>query len=329
MTPNRIHLVAPANPLEPEVRRFGFDSVDAYLDAVRQNIPRGYRLTFSRQTLRAAEREMHGGREDDRARIRDLNAALADPRVAAIVATNGGAYLARVLPHLDFSPLEARTAPLWALGFSELSAFVNLVSRYRGGRGVYWLCPNYLSWRVTPMGAAREAFDEFWRRLPDMLEHWSGGELGEPPAALPLGPIRGQIVSGRCSSGRIRVVGGCLSTIAAASGGAIGRRIRPRRGEWLALEDIKEAPYRIDRFLATLKIAGWFENVGGVLVGDFTAGQTDTQPAVLELLPYHLPAGRATPVVATRSFGHTWPIVPVLLNRPLRLERRGATVEIG
>ena len=55
----------------------------------------------------------------------------------------------------------------------------------------------------------------------------------------------------------------------------------------------------------------------------------DTQPAVLELLQYHLPAKRRTPVVVSRSFGHVWPLVPVLLNRPLSLEIRGRAVTIG
>jgi muramoyltetrapeptide carboxypeptidase len=97
----------------------------------------------------------------------------------------------------------------------------------------------------------------------------------------------------------------------------------------LALEDIKETPYRIDRFLAALKIAGWFDRCAGVLVGDFCSGQTDTQPAVLELLRYHLPDPLHTPVVTTRSFGHIWPLAPVPINRPLRLDLRRSKVCIA
>ena len=112
--------------------------------------------------------------------------------------------------------------------------------------------------------------------------------------------------------------------------GAIrARRRADRDGKWLIIEDVKETPYRVDRFLAALKVAGWFERVAGVLVGDFRMTHTDTQPAVLELLPYHLPPGRNIPVVATHSFGHLWPNLPVLLNRPvqLTLRRRGVEIE--
>ena len=125
----------------------------------------------------------------------------------------------------------------------------------------------------------------------------------------------------------MRLAGGCLSVLAAVAGGAIGARIRPRRGQWLMIEDIKETPYRVDRMLATLKIAGWFEQAGGVLVGDFVSGHTDTQPAVLELLPYHVPR-RDLPIVTTRSFGHIWPMVPVPVNKPLAVHVRGRRVEI-
>ena len=151
--------------------------------------------------------------------------------------------------------------------------------------------------------------------------------MSTPPAPGRFGPLRGELHSGRLTSGRVRLVGGCLSVLAALVGGPIGRRLRPDR-KWLIIEDIKETPYRVDRFLAVLKVAGWFERVAGVLVGDFRMTHTDTQPAVLELLPYHLPRGRNIPVVATHSFGHLWPNLPVLLNRPVHLTVQRRRVEI-
>lgn len=323
MKPDIIHLTAPANPLEPEARKFGFADVGEYLDFARRHVPPPYRVRYSRQVLRAVEREFHGGRNDDAVRIRDLNAALRDPRTAAIVATNGGAYLARILPHVDFTPLDRRREPLWLMGFSEISSLVNIVASYRCGRGLYWLGPNYLNSKIKPVQAARDALAEFWRTLPVVL-------LGRAPRRtqyIPFGPIIGERISGKMASARIRLVGGCLSVLCAVAGGVIGARIRPRRGQWLMIEDIKESPYRLDRMLATLKIAGWFDQLGGVLVGDFVSGHTDTQQAVLELLPYHLPR-RDVPIVTTRSFGHTWPLVPVPVNRPLAIRACGRRVEI-
>jgi muramoyltetrapeptide carboxypeptidase len=281
------------------------------------------RLTYNRRLLVADEDEWHGGRSDDALRIRDLQSALADPQTLAIVASNGGGYFSRLLPHLDFTVLAKRRSPLWALGFSEMTTLVNHVASYPCGRGLYWLCPNWLAYRIHPAARARTALAEFSRVLPQVL---AGGKPADV-RHLDFGPIRGQCVRGKARSGTVRLIGGCLAVLASAIAGPLGRRLRPD-GQWLILEDIKETPYRLDRFLAALKLAGWFERVAGVLLGDFRMMHADTQPAVVELLKYHLPARRNVPVVTTQSFGHVWPMVPVLLNRPVRMEVRGRAVRI-
>jgi muramoyltetrapeptide carboxypeptidase len=323
MTPNRIHLISHANPLGPDVARFGFADVRAYVGFIRQHLPDHLRLTYNRKLLAAVEDEWHGGRNDDALRVRDLQAALSDPQTLAIVASNGGGYFSRLLPHIDFSVLARRRTPLWALGFSELTTLVNHVAHYRCGRGLYWLCPNWLAYRIRPPQAAQAALAEFCRTLPELLQSRTPHDV----RALDFGPIRGECVHGRVRSGTVRLIGGCLAVLVGALGGPLGRQARPD-GKWLLLEDVKETPYRLDRFLAALKLAGWFERVAGVLIGDFRMMHADTQPAVVELLRYHLPAARRVPVVTTRSFGHVWPMVPVLLNRPVKLAARRRAVTV-
>jgi muramoyltetrapeptide carboxypeptidase len=324
MIPNRIHLLAHSNPLGPDALRFGFADVAEYIAFARAHLPPPLRLTCSMPLMEAVERDRHGGRNDDARRIRDVQAALNDRRTLAIVAASGGAYFTRLLPHLDFGGLRERATPLWALGFSEMTTLVGVVASYSQGRGLYWLCPNWLSSQIKPAEAARAALAEFWRTLPDVI----AGRAPSHVQYLHFGPITGELVSGRLRSGTVRLVGGCLAVLTPILAGALGRRLRPD-GKWLILEDIKEAPYRLDRHLAALKIAGWLERAAGLLLGDFHMLHEDTQPAVLELLKYHLPANGRTPVVTTRQFGHVWPLVPVPLNRPLALEVRGQTVTIG
>ncbi len=324
MTPHRVHLIAPATPLIDDARRLGFDDVAAYVAFVREHLPAPLRLTYSRRVLEARSDPHHGGRNDDPARIRDLQAAISDPRTRAIVASNGGAYFSRLLPDVDFSVLRHRRTPLWALGFSEISGLVNLVSRYRCGRGVYWLCPNWLAWEQRPRQETRDIAAAFWKSLGAILT----GRVPVDPGPLVFGPIEGELVRGRARSGTVRLTGGCLAVLAALAGGRIGRRLRPN-GHWLLLEDIKDPPYVLDRNLAALKAAGWFERAAGLIVGDFHRLHTDTQPALLELLQHHLPRDRTYPVVRSRSFGHVWPAPPIALNRrvPLRVSGRKVAVD--
>ncbi len=348
----RVHLIASANPLGTDLRRLGFRRPADYLNFIRGNLPPPLRLTCTPRLLHAIEQPQAGGRRDDALRVRDLQHALDDPATVAIVAVNGGGYFSRILPHLDFSGLTHRQQPLTVLGFSELTGLVNLVAACRGGRGMYWLCPNFLAWKLRPPATARAAFADFWSRLPSLLalsagsrrashaqahRHMRPGTMWCHPqhpfdsgSALryPLA-IEGELVAGRARSGTIRVAGGCLSVLAALVGGPLGRRIRPDH-RWLALEDIHEAPYRIDRCLAALKLAGWFERVEGVLVGDFhTADDGDQRSAVVELLRFHLPSRRRVPIVTTRSFGHVWPMAPLPLNRPIPLRIAGRTAHLS
>ncbi|MGD8453250.1 MAG: LD-carboxypeptidase [Phycisphaerae bacterium] len=313
---NRVHVIAHANPPRNDIRRLGLDSVGDYLSFIRAHTPAPLHVTAAPELFRVEEDEWHSGRRDDAARVRDLQDALSDPQTLAIVATNGGAYFSRILPHVDFSVLTRRRRPIWALGFSEITPLVNLIASFRCGRGLYWLCPNYVAYKVR-RSAILAAFGEFWRLLPQIL----AGCAPTGAEHLSFGPLHGELTSGRAVAGPVKLVGGCLAVLAAVVSGPLGARMRPR-GHWLFLEDIQEVPYRIDRHLAALKFAGWFERIAGVLVGDFHAAEGDTQDAVLDLLRFHLPAGRSLPVVKTRDFGHVWPLLPVAVNRPLQLDVR-------
>lgn len=324
----RVHFICPAGPIARDLERFGVRDAREYLAFMRGCIPDSIRWTARSRFFSEVEDEQRGGRRDDEARIRDLQAALDDPAVAAIVAARGGAYLTRILPHIDFSALAGRGRPLAVFGFSELTTLVNLVATYPRGRGVYWLCPNFLAWKIKPLARAKEAIREFGRILAQFVTNDTAYFAGHGKAVrrdlLPLHDVSGEVALGRVKkNGRAPIIGGCLSVLAATAGTPLFRRVQPD-GCWLALEDIHEAPYRIDRYLATLKLLGWFERVAGILIGDFHAEeQSDQRRAVLELLRFHLPSRRPPPVVLTRDFGHTWPILPVPIGRPVRVGVRG------
>jgi muramoyltetrapeptide carboxypeptidase len=79
-------------------------------------------------------------------------------------------------------------------------------------------------------------------------------------------------------------------------------------GAVLFLEDVGERPYRVDRLLTHLDLAGVFNAVSAVVVGDFTnckepEGARFPSPTVEEVLDERL--GRLPiPVVLGARFGH-------------------------
>jgi muramoyltetrapeptide carboxypeptidase len=63
-----------------------------------------------------------------------------------------------------------------------------------------------------------------------------------------------------------RLAGGCLSLVVASLGTCYEIRTE---GKILFFEDLGEPPYRIDRMLMHLKLAGKLESAAGVLLGSF------------------------------------------------------------
>ncbi len=133
------------------------------------------------------------------------------------------------------------------------------------------------------------------------------------------GPNARTVVGGRA---RGRLVGGTLALLAATLGTPESRRAA---GGIVVLEDVGEAPYKVDRLLTTLVRAGWFSGARGIVIGDFTdCGDPDEVDAVLaeRLRPLGIP------MLAGIPFGHG----PVVLTIPLGvvadLDADAATIQL-
>lgn len=323
MPSRRIHLIAPAGACRTFTEALGFDSSAQLVKLVQDVIGDRYRVTADHAILEAGEDERLGGRGDDGARVHDINMALADGDVAAVVALRGGAWMVRLIPRIDFSALERRAAPVALFGFSELTPLVNIVAGYRQGRGIYDMGPAFLGYGLRryaaqlgysdPSGWAKEQlrpqFEDYLRDVVGMIE--GRGTTRSIEAKL----LRGALPS---TSESIRIAGGNLTVLSTMVGTPWDAFIRPRR-RWLMLEDFNDKLERVDRFLAHLTLAGYWEDCPGLLLGDFHQGDVDQRPAVLELLEFHLPRNSDMPVLTTGVVGHTWPMSPLPLNTPLRL----------
>ncbi len=317
MAKRRVHLIAVGSPIGPDLRKLGLTDVGALCRRVAQALGGGFRVTADAGGLLATEDDRQGGRTDDARRARDLQRALADDTVAAVVALRGGAWFTRVLRRLDFDVLRRRSTRLHVFGSSEMTSLVNIVASYRRGVGVHDVMPMFVLNASRSKRQATRDLDTYWSDVAAMM---AGG-----PSSRSL---TGTLLTGRLPrESTIRAVGGNLTLVAAMMGGPFARAVRTRK-RWLALEDVHEKPERIDRMLAQLRLSGLLDDVEGVLLGDFHRGREDVHDAVVALLRYHLPS-RKTPVVGRCNFGHVWPAAPLLLKRPLPMTRRGDDVVIG
>ena len=119
-----------------------------------------------------------------------------------------------------------------------------------------------------------------------------------------------------------RLLGGCLSILAAACGTAWALEAHGAQDMILLLEDVDEAPYKIDRMLRQLRAAGALTRVSGIVLGDLPGcspsidASFSLEEVVLEALD-----GLDVPIALGLSTGHTPnPNVTVPLGVRARLE---------
>lgn len=246
-----------------------------------------YRVVWSRRSL---EREGFLAGTDER-RLRELDGALRDPEARAIVAARGGYGASRICHAADFSRL--RSHPKWCIGFSDITALHLEASRV----GV---CSLHAA-NLTTLGRADEPARAAWLRA-----------LEDPFSPRSFGSLR-VLVSGEA---RGTLAGGNLSLIFSAA--ASGRLVLPPRCV-LFLEEVNEAPYRIDRMLTALVVGGHLRSVVGICVGgtDASGGVLDDAPA-LRVVQERL-GELGVPIVAGMPVGHGVQNQPLPLGLPVLL----------
>ena len=182
------------------------------------------------------------GQDADRAK--DLNAMFADPEVRAVFAARGGFGAARVLDFLDYEAIRSDPKPL--TGFSDTTA---LQLGIYGRTGMVSYSGVTLCGDVTASG------------IPEVTETslWNALVRGRFDEMAGVAALRGRAAEGT-------LLGGCLSVIASLVGTGY---LPDTSGALLFLEDVNEAPYRVDRMLTQLRMAGGFDRVAGVVFGQF------------------------------------------------------------
>lgn len=178
----------------------------------------------------------------DAERLAELAEALADPDARAVLAARGGYGLTRITPAL--TPGQLLERPRWLVGFSDVTALH--AEAWRAGLG---------SLHADNLGALGRADARRRAAFVDALERPL-----TPRRIAGLAVLRGGQAAGPLVGGNLTV----LHAVAAA-----GRLALPA-GAVLFLEDVAEAPYRVDRMLTSLVIGGLLDRISAVVLGDFT-----------------------------------------------------------
>ncbi|HLK90375.1 MAG TPA: LD-carboxypeptidase [Polyangia bacterium] len=236
-----------------------------------------YDVRYDEAAILAREGFLAGPDED---RLRALVAALLDPDADAVVMARGGYGLLRLLPFLRPEVFTTRPRPI--VGFSDGTALLAAAAR-AGVAAIHGPV-------VTQLGnLSSDDRSALFERL-------------EVPGPALLCDGLEEIIPGRV---RGPLLGGNLELFSRL----VGTPYLPDlTGAILFFEDLGERPYRLDRLVTYLDLAGVFGAASAVVVGDFSscrepeATRADS-PTAEEVLLERL--GRLPiPVVRGGVFGH-------------------------
>lgn len=211
----------------------------------------------------------------DPERLSELHELWRDPEIKAILAVRGGYGCLRLLPELDFSLI--RQHPKMLIGFSDLTVLLTAVQQKTG------LTTFHGPMLTTLPRSDRDSRKAFFNMLT--------GRAKPEIKTKGLEILRGGEARGRLLPGNLTTLVHLLGT--------------PYEPDWrnavVVLEDIGEAPYRIDRLLTHLGAAGRLEQIAGLILGDFDqCGEPETiWQRALDLL-----AHRSIPIWANFPCGH-------------------------
>lgn len=218
------------------------------------------------------------GTDDER--CEDLQKAMDDPKISAIWCARGGYGTVRILDKLNYTRFKKN--PKWVIGYSDITALHNQLHN-EGFESLHALMCVSLTKDLEDVKSSIQTFRSALFGNPTNY-YLKGSEYN-----------REGVVSGQLVGGNLTILHTMLGS----------KESIDTSGKILFIEEIGEYKYHIDRMLQSMKRAGYFDNLTGLVVGDMsklrkntTLWGTSVEQLVLDALSdydfpiaFNMPAG--------------------------------------
>lgn len=270
-----IAMTAPASPsslweIQPMLNFFKNRGISVVIGKTITNRDKNYRYLSNNDKFRANE-------------FMDF---VLDSKIKAIVSARGGYGSIRILEHLDFESIKQN--PKIFLGYSDFTCVLNAIHKLANIVTFHGPLGNFYPDKFTTESLSRLIFRKSIVSNINQRYRFSRENV------LTAGQARGNLVGGNLTS---------LVSL-------LGTKYEiDTTDKILFFEEIDEHPYKIDRMLMQLELAGKFENCRGIIVGyigkldakrNFFPDYSFTTRQVLEMNLGKL----GIPVVINLPFGH-------------------------
>ncbi len=241
----------------------------------------------------------------DADRLDDLNNALGDPSVRAVICTRGGYGVQHIVDGVDVQAVREDPKPV--VGFSDITGLQLWLWQHAGLATVH-----------GPMAAWRDD-----RTGPGSAESLRAALLSTDQITVtrdPGQPAADVEVPGTASG---TLLGGNVSLLAAAAG---CRELPGLRGAIVFLEDVGEAPYRLDRMLTQLRRSGAFDGVAGFALGQWTDCDGDPGTWTVSEMLHDRLGDLGVPILGGLPLGHGDGQLTIPLGVPATIDTTTGTL---
>lgn len=233
---DKIAIVATARKIAEEELLFAVESIKSW----------GLQPVLGKN-IYAAENQFAGS---DLQRTEDLQRAINDETIKAIIIARGGYGTVRIIDAIDFSKL--KTNPKWIIGYSDVTVLHSHIHRHINIPTLHATMPINFSKNKEAIETLRKCL--FGEAISYEFDVYVLNKKGETKGVL---------------------VGGNLSLLYALSGTLSDINTK---GKILFIEDLNEYLYHIDRMLLNLKRSGKLAHLKALIVGGFTEMKDNITP---------------------------------------------------
>jgi len=239
---DQIRIISPSGSINPE-----------FIDGAKKVIS-DWGLHVTEGEFARAEYGRFAGTKEQR--ILDLQHALDDPNVKAILCSRGGYGLSQIIDKIDFTGFVQ--SPKWLIGFSDVTILHNAITKH-GIASIHGIMAKHLSdTAINPYPS-------------ELLHKVLFGTL--PSYSIPSHELnRAGVYTGK-------LIGGNLSVLMGLRGSQFDLDYS---NNILFIEDIAEKPYHIDRMMQNLRFSGVLSQLSGLVVGQFS--DCDEDPLMMKTI---------------------------------------------
>jgi len=281
-------------------------------DELDAGLERLYKLGYKTKLAANLTTKTHFLAGDNNTRLNETVKMLRDESVDAVFCARGGDGAIHLIP--EFVEQMKDSKPKIFLGYSDITLLQLVLYKYYN-----WVTFSgpMISTELGPENLTEDAEKHLWDTLTKPSNQWDLNPKEEHSVEV-----------WRKGSAQGPLVGGCLALVTALLG---SQHMPDMSGTILIIEDIDETPRHVDRMLHRLRIAGIFEQISGMIVGQFRGCFPDDPEEDFTLKELVLNATQKYdfPILGNYPYGHKTPerfTIPI--GVPIQMETEPARITV-